>query len=190
MQHSTYKKQDVGTGAQRPSIKHRASSIESAFTVAELLMALAVTAILLTAVAVALNASVMNYQQNEHIFKAVNSARQALFRITTQLRTAEAVATNDPSNECTLLVGDPPNTSSITYRYDSSDNKLYLITNDDLTDDDYVLCENVTAMTFNRQIVVEAELTYVKSVMISITVVSGNVQKTVAAAAVVRRNLQ
>jgi type II secretory pathway component PulJ len=190
MPNQRYKIRNASTEQRATSIKHRESKIEPAFTLAELLIALAVTAMLLTAIAVALNASFMNYQENEDIFKSINSARQALFRITTQLRTAEAVATDDPANECTLLIGNPPSTSSITYRYDSSDNKLYLITNDDPSDDDYVLCDNVTALTFTRQTETRDAVTYVKGVQISITVASGNVSKTLSAAAVVRRNLQ
>jgi hypothetical protein len=151
-----------------------------------MLLALAITAMLLAAVAVAFNASAVNYRQNEDIFKTVNGARQALYRITTQLRTATAVDTNSPGNECTLITAASEN---ITYRYNSGDNKLYLITNGDLSDDDYVLCDNVTAMTFTRTTAVEESVVYVKSVQISMTVVSGDVQRTASAAAVIRKNL-
>ena len=99
------------------------------FTVIELLIALAITAMLLGAVAVAFNASIINYQENEDIFKTVNSARQALFRITTQLRTAEAVDPNSPANECALITSGGDN---ITYRYDGSDSRLYLDMNNTL----------------------------------------------------------
>lgn len=155
------------------------------FTIVELLLALAITGILLAAVAVAFNASIINYRENEDIFKTINSARQALFRITTQLRTANAVDPNSPDNECSLITagGD-----DITYRYNSGDNKLYLITNDDLFDSDYVLCEDVTAMTFKKDTAVGDA--YVKSVQISMTVVSGDIVQTVSSAAVVRRNLK
>jgi len=158
----------------------------SALTIAEMLIALAVTAILLAAVAVAFNASVISYRVNEDTFRAINSARQALFRITTQLRTATAVDPNTPNNECSLITveGD-----DITYRYSSADNRLYLITNDDLTDSDYVLCDNVTAMTFTKNTAIRDTVVYVKSVQISITVQSGGLQKTLVAAAVIRKNL-
>ena len=164
----------------------RNTQYENGFTIVELLLALAVTSILLAAVAVAFNASVINYRENEDIFTAVNSARQALFRITTQLRTADAVDPDAPVNECTFITagGD-----DITYQYNNTDNRLYLITNDDPSDDDYVLCDNVTAMTCTKNTVVEGALTTVKSVQISITVASGRVQQTVSAAAVIRRNL-
>ena len=56
--------------------------------------------------------------------------------------------------------------------------------------DVYVLCDNVIAMTFTRITAVEESVTYVKSVQISITVASGDVQQKVSAAAVVRRNLK
>jgi len=163
------------------------------FTIAELLISLAVVGILLAAVAVAFNASIINYRENNDIFKAVNSARQALFRITTQLRTAYTVDPYSPSNECSLITvitaGGEEIREDITYRYNSSDKKLYLVTNDNLTDSDYVLCDNVAAMTFTKDIVTEGSLTKVKSVQISITVGSGNTQRTASAAAVIRRNL-
>lgn len=156
------------------------------FSLVELLVALAITALLLAAVAVAFNASVMNYTENEDIFKAVNSARQALYRITTQLRTATAVEPNEPVNECTFITAGG---EDITYRYDGADGKLYLITNDDSSDSDYVLCDNITAMTFNKDTRTIDLVTFVASVQISMTVVSGDTERKVSGAVVIRRNL-
>ena len=174
---------------EEASIENRKSKIENplrGFSLAELLIALAIAAILLVAVAVAFNASAINYQQNEDIFKVVNSARQALFRMTSQLRTADAVVHDAPSNECTLITAAG---EDITYRYNSGDKKLYLVTNDDLTDSDYVLCNNVTAMNCTKTWVVEDAVIKVQNVQISITVASDNIQKTISAAAAIRRNL-
>src|SRR4030042_7099353 len=98
------------------------------FTLIELLLALAITAILLTAVALAFNASVINYRENEDIFKAINNARQALFRITSQLRTAKLVDDTAPLNECSMRTAAG---EDITYRYDSTARVLYLITKGD-----------------------------------------------------------
>ncbi len=161
----------------------------AAFTLVELLLGLAITGLLLVAVTAAFNASIISYQENEDIFNALNRARQAMFRITTQLRTAwhGAVDPAAPSNECSLITADGQN---VTYRYNSTDQKLYLVTNDDLTDPDYVLCDNVTAMTFTKNTVTEDSVTYVKSVQIAMTVQSGDVQQSVSAAAVVRTNLK
>ncbi len=153
------------------------------FTLVEILIALAVTGILLAAVAVAFNASIINYQTNEDIFKSINKARQALYRITTQLRTANAVDPNSPDNECALITAAG---NDITYRYDNSSNKLYL----DENSNSYVLCDNVTDMTFIKNTAVdEHSVTYVKSVQISMTVESGDIERTVSAAAVIRKNL-
>ena len=163
----------------------RNTSNEYAFTIVELLLALAITGLLLAAVAVAFNASIINYGENEDIFKTINSARQALSRITSQLRTASAVDPNCPDNECSFFTADG---DDITYRYNNGDNKLYLI--DNLSGSNYVLCDNVTAMTFTKDTAVEDTTIYVKSVQISMAVISGNTQRTVSAAAVIRRNLK
>jgi len=159
---------------------------KTGFTIVELLLAIAIAGMLLVAVAVAFNASATNYRENEEIFRTINTARQALTRMTSQLRTADGVDHTAPANECTLMTADG---KDITYRYDSGQGVLYLVTNYDLTDSDYVLCENVTAMTCTKTAVVEASQTVVKSVQISITVTSGDAQRTVSAAAVIRRNL-
>jgi len=151
------------------------------FTIVEMLIALAITAILLTAIAVAFNASIINYTENQNIFKAINSVRQALSRITTQVRTGMV----DPNNisdqtRCKVLCADG---STVTYRYESGAQKLYLNTGGT----DHLLCDNVTAMTFKKDN--GTPTGDVKSVQISMTVVSGDVRQTVSAAAVVRKVL-
>ncbi len=163
----------------------RPTKSTAGFTIVELLLALAITGLLLAAVAVAFNASIINYQENEDIFKTINTARQALFRITSQLRTATAVDPNSPDNECALITAGG---EDITYRYNNGDNKLRLI--DNSSGSDYVLCDNVIAVTFKKDTATEDSMTYVKSVQISMTVESGNVERMVSAAAVIRRNLK
>jgi len=157
------------------------------FTIVEMLVALAITSMLMVAVGFAFKAASMNYRVNEDIFKATNSARQALIRITTQIRTAEAADPDSPNNECTLITAER---EDITYRYDNEDKKLYLITNDDLTDPDYVLCDNVTAMTFEKVTLLEDSPVKVRSFNVSMTVKRGGAKKTFSAAAVIRRNLR
>ncbi len=94
----------------------------------------------------------------------------------------EAVNPAAPANQCTFLT---PEGDTITYDYRSADNKLYLLTNSN----EYLLCENVTGMTFTKNTFVEGTLTKVKSVQISMTVQNGDVQNTISAASVIRRNL-
>jgi len=158
----------------------------AAFTLAELLISLVITGILLAAMAVAFNASVMNYQENEGIAKAVKDAHQTLSRITTELRTASGVEPNEPSNECSMITASG---ADITYQYNSTDGKVYLITNYDPTDDDYVLCDDVTAMTFQKTIEIRDSVTYVTSVQIFMTITNDHIQRTFSAAAVLRKNL-
>jgi len=151
------------------------------FTIVEMLIALAITAILLTAIAVAFNASIINFNENQNIFKAINQARQALSRITTQVRTGMV----DPNNisdqtRCKVLCADG---SIVTYRYESGEQTLYLNT----SGADHLLCDNVTAMTFKKDN--GTPTGDVKSVQVSMTVVSGDVRQTVSAAAVVRKVL-
>jgi prepilin-type N-terminal cleavage/methylation domain-containing protein len=160
----------------------RHTGYKTGFTVAEMLVVLVITSLLLTAVAVAFHASIVNYRENEHIFKTINNARQALTRMTSQLRTGYFVDPNAPNNECSFFTADG---SDITYQYRSPDNKLYLITNSD--GQEYVLCEDVTAMTFAKLLTDDGS--DCKSVQISMTVQSGDLQRTVSAAAVVRKNL-
>ncbi len=164
-------------------MSEKGGKFTAGFAIAELLIALAITGLLLVAVAVAFNASITNYKENEDIFKTINTARQALFRITSQLRTG-LVDPNDILSEdkCTLLCADG---SKIKYWYDNGNNSLYLYDYD--KDEDYLLCDNVTDMTFKRNN--DTSTGDVKSVQISMTVQSGNVERTIPAAAVVRKIL-
>jgi len=177
MQNTRYKKRDTPQDTLR-------WKYETGFTIVELLLALAIASVLLAAVATAFNASIINYRENEDIFKAINSARGALLRITSQLRTGDNVSVSDPNNRCSFFTAEDKN---ITYEYRSADNKLYLITNDNSSDPDYVLCDNVTAMSFTKTLTDDG--LDCKSVQISITVARGNVQRKVSAAAVIRKNL-
>ena len=161
----------------------RPKKFTAGFTMVEVLIALAVTGLLIAAVAVAFNASIINYRENEDLFKTINNARQALTRMTSQIRTANPVDPAAPSNKCSLITADG---QDITYEYRVADSKLYLITNSD--SQEYVLCEKVTSMSFIKTPTDDG--LDCKSVQISMTVESGNVQRTLCAAAVVRRVLE
>jgi prepilin-type N-terminal cleavage/methylation domain-containing protein len=177
MQNTRYKKRDTPHDSLR-------WKYETGFTIVELLLALAIASVLLAAVATAFNASIINYRENEDIFNAINSARGALLRITSQLRTADAVDPTSPANECTLITAGGDN---VTYQYNNGDNKLYLI--DGSPGSPYVLCDNVTAMSFAKDTVIIESIEKVRSVQVSITVARGNAQRKISAAAVIRRNL-
>jgi prepilin-type N-terminal cleavage/methylation domain-containing protein len=161
------------------------------FTLVELLISLVIVGMLLAAVAVALSASAVNYRENEQVYRAINSARQALERMTSELRTAGTyigstfVASKDPyasNNKCDLFTAAG---QDITYEYRAADNKLYLITNSN--SNEYVLCDNVTNAVFIKTMTDDGS--DVKSVRISLTVQCGDHKSTLSAAAVIRKNL-
>ena len=186
MRHTKYgiQKKNCRLWISKPRSCFCSNAHSCGFTVIEFLIALAIASMLLASIAVAINASIVNYQENEDMFKAVNSARQAMLRITNHIRTAEAADPASPANECSLITA---NGDDITYQYNNGDNKLYLIDNG--SGSSYVLCENVTAMTFTNQTFVDNSVTKVRSVQISITVAQGNAERKISAAAVIRRNL-
>lgn len=174
----------VNTGKYHGKPGHRGG-----FTIVECLIGLAISAMLLTAVAVAFSASATNYRANEEIFWTVNNARQALLRMTSQLRTAGyemapglflGVDPAAPSHQCHFYT---PTGEYYTYEFRAADRKLYLIKN--ATSQEYVLCDDVVAASFEK--LYNSEGFDCRSVLISLTVQKGTFERVLAAAAVVRR---
>ncbi len=153
------------------------------FTLVETLIAVALLAMLMAAVGVAVHASAVNYKANENMFKAMNTARQAMTRITCDLRTADAILGTDPPNQCSMFTADGRN---ITYRFNGTDT-LYLDIHSGGNTESYVLCENVTDIRFDRTPVAGDP---VRNVRILLTVTVGGVSQTGASAAVIRRNME
>jgi Tfp pilus assembly protein PilW len=165
--------------------KHNHHRHAAGFTVVECLISLAICAMLMTAVAVAFNASLINFRENEDMFQSINNARQALSRMTSQLRTANDVSSAAPANQCIFWTGTTP-PELLTYEYRSADKKLYVITNAD--GNEYTLCNNVTAAAFSKT-PSDGDPNDAKSVLISLSVKCGGSERTLSAAAVVRRAL-
>jgi len=151
------------------------------FTIVELLLVLAISGMLMTAVAFAISAYSISYNENEAIFKSVNTARQALARITTDIRKAQTVYVDgETDQQCSLLT---TTGSFIRYQFNGAEQKLYMETGGN----SYLLCDNVTNMTFIKT--KAAGNDFARSVRISMEIVDGNATRKVAAAAVIRRNL-
>jgi len=176
---------------QSSIIDHR-SSIRRGFTLVECLIGLAISAVLLAAVAVAFNASVTSYVDNEDLFWTINSARGALARMTSQIRNAgyeyapgllAAVDPLDPANRCSFRTADG---GDFTFEFRVDDRRLYLIDNDPNSGGEYVLCNDVSDASFIKTPTADGDS---KSVQISLTVDNGGARRTLSAAAVVRRNL-
>ena len=120
------------------------------------------------------------------------AARQALLRITNDIRTAYdagAVPTNDPDESYLTLYENADLDVRCIYHFNSTEQALYM----DLVDDGkdpFLLCKNVTTMTFKRS-PSHADADKIGSVRIIMTLTDdrGEVSQTLAAASVIRKNL-
>lgn len=173
---------------------------KSGFTVVEVMVSLVILAMLLTAVAFAFDASVTNFKVNKGIYETVNRSRQALLRITNDLRTAQDIPLpgEEPNTQVSFgndTDGDGIYDKDVTYRFDNSTTPGVLYYDDNLTGTSHVLCENVVSATFERtQHEVEREgvdIWAVRDVRIVLTLTdeAGEVTQTLAAATLVRKNL-
>jgi prepilin-type N-terminal cleavage/methylation domain-containing protein len=151
------------------------------FTIVEMLMAMTIMAMLLTAIAVAFSASNSSYSDNEAIFRASNTMRQSLLRITTELRSAKDVTLGDSNSECTILKADD---TWVNYNYNSDEKILYLMTGGE----NYVICKDVSAVSFVKTAMPD-DASKPRNVQIKITVEINGITKTAVAGAAIRKNL-
>lgn len=160
----------------------------SGFTIAEMLLAMTIMAMLLTALATTINASMENISVNESIYKTVNNARQTLSRMSAELRTSQGVETYEAFDLCTFVNAEG---DTIAYwRWGGND--MFGLKKDTvyLSKDfkNYVLCRDVTDISFTKGLD-PADPNVVRNVQISITVNHGDVTKKMATAAVIMRNM-
>ena len=97
------------------------------FTILEIVLSMAILAMLMVAVGAAFEASAKNYADNEDMYKMMNTGRQALFRITTDLRSAvggqvekvgAGVDDDEDNRQCTLARADgTPGGTYVTYHF-------------------------------------------------------------------------
>lgn len=157
----------------------------------ELLVALTIMAMLMAAVGLAFDASVKNHHANQAIYKTTNTARQALVRITNDIRTAYdagSIPDHDADESQLTLFKNAAFEVKAIYHYDSAEQKLYLDTGD--ADGPYLLCENITEMTFHRTVSPnDADKIHSVRIKMTLTGDQGDQPQTLAAAALIRRNL-
>lgn len=154
-----------------------------AFTLVELLMALAISTLLLSGLGMAFNASMISYNVNKDTYEGLNNARLALARMVSELRTGYLVDPDASLSQCDFF-----NASSqdMGYDYRSEDKTLYIVTHADHSD--YVLCRNVESATFTK--IPTEDGGDCQSVHIDLTVSSGGVQQTFSQSVAIRRNLE
>ncbi len=163
------------------------------FTIVELLTSLVILAMLMATVALAFNASAINYSTNRDLYRAMNTARQSLLRATSGIRIALNVDGSQADNMCTIYMGADEVTGDDIYHiyeFDSATNELNLsITTGAVTEGPYVLCKDVTAMRFVK-FPADAPVSYegdARNVRISMTVTVNGTSQTVSTAAVIRK---
>jgi len=115
-------------------------------SLAEVMISLAISAMLLTAVAAAFTASSDAIEQNDTFFRASQAARVSMTQILTEIRRSDAVQVPPDNQTLPMMTHDHKDR---TYKYFPGQQKLKLITNDVLTDPDYTLASNCTSVTFD-----------------------------------------
>jgi hypothetical protein len=157
----------------------------------EVMIAGSISALLLIAVAAAFRASAEAIEENDRFFSAAQAARVSLTRILTQVRRG-VVDQASTSTSLHLITGGtaPQGGSDVTYNYDSANKQIILVTNNDLTDGDYALAQNVSNLTFSYDTGRDSQgLSCVSRVVAAITVQVGNNVVRLSGAAAPRRNL-
>jgi prepilin-type N-terminal cleavage/methylation domain-containing protein len=155
-------------------------------TLVECMIALAITAMLLTAVAAAFTAASSAINQNDQFFQCTQTARVALNRIVTQVRRG---AVDDTSTSTSLhLITDTG--TDVTYTYDATSQLLNMTIHANGADTTYVLARNVASCSFSLQTGTDfAGRSCVTEVAVSITVKVGSNSIGLSGSGAPRRNL-
>lgn len=158
---------------------------KSGFTLIELLISLSIMAVIMVAVGVAIDASVQNYNAVNDMSTAMVKANQLLGQIVVNLRCASAVNISEPNSQCSLLTAEG---NDITYRFSSSDEKLYLDDND--SSQTYLMCDNISSAFFVKTTDVnDSNVAYVKNVQIVLDIKAGSTTQRATRAVSLVKNL-
>lgn len=158
----------------------------------EVMFSLTIAAALLTAAAVAFNASSDVIQANDEFARATQAARVSLHQILTHVRRGSVNTTWDQHDLrlTTEMEDDGSGGDDVTYTYVPTTKKLVLVTNGNLSDPDYVLASNVSDLKFtveNGQDYTHAQCVARVNVIVTVTV--GHNTITLSGSAAPRRNL-
>jgi prepilin-type N-terminal cleavage/methylation domain-containing protein len=155
---------------------------KTAFTLIEMLLSLAIMAVVLTAVAVAFNGSAVNLSENKEIYQGTTVARMALTRMANQLRTASSIATTTAGN---VLDFYDINNARNYLHYNSGTKALYV---DTAGRTNVLLCENVKSVTFTPTLGLDSyNHNVVQNVKIQMTISSGNNDANMATSVTIRK---
>jgi hypothetical protein len=148
------------------------------------MISLAISAMLLTAVAAAFTASSDAIQINDEFFRASQAARVSMNQILTEIRRSNAVE-ETASNTLKMITHD---NKDRTYFYDAANRKLKLITNDVTTDPDYTLTSNCPQASFEFDTYIDSlGVKHIIRVSVTIVVQVGNNQIRLSGSAAPRK---
>jgi len=110
----------------------------------EIMISLAISASLLTAIAAAFSASSKAIQVNDEVFRGTQAARVTMLHLLTEVRNG----TIDPNSTSTAMRLITSGTGGVapddrTYKFDTTTGHLLLVTNLVTTDEDYPLARNI-----------------------------------------------
>ncbi len=166
---------------------------KSGFTMAEMLVALVILALLLSAVAVAMQASFQNYSENTKIAQLTQTARVVLHRMMSEIRTAEAI--DSDSQRVTIVP--PTNPEGLTeIEYELQDGVLYCRrTVNGVKATESLICSDHIAQIVGFNVVRETGLDgegveYTKSVTTRLDLQAGDNYFSVSTSACPRRNIE
>jgi type II secretory pathway pseudopilin PulG len=114
----------------------------------ELLISLAITALLLTAVSLAVAASARIVRETDDFSHAAQTARFTLNLILSDCRRGQPDPTSISSTQLRVFTAE---NIDRTYRYNSATQQITLINNDILNDVEHVVARNVSSATFSAQ---------------------------------------
>lgn len=167
--------------------RNRCKTWRKGLGLVEAMIALAITAALLTAVGTAFTSSAQAIKMNDDFFRASQAARVSMEKILSQIRRG---AVDEASTSSNLhIITDAG--QDISYIPDLANNQILMRTNAITTDPDFVMARNVTACTID----IRAGTDYnnapcVARVNIEIAVKVGNNEVRLSGAAVPRINMK
>lgn len=165
------------------------------FGLVEMLLALMIMGMLLTAIAAAIHASLRSYDQNNNLADICQAGRSVLSRISYDIRTADAVKLDDTSNVLTLIR--PPDSAGVVKRiqYDYSNGLLYyrVIINGTATINEVIMgtANDVGVTAFSKSVVTGLNvqgLTCAKTVTVRLSMLQDNQAQSMTISASPRRN--
>jgi len=170
------------------------AKIRRGFTIVEMLMALAILAMILSAVAIAMHASLQNYGENMEIAELTQTARVVLNRMMSEIRTADAI--DSASQRFTIIPPqpDPGNLTEIEYVLDGGVLYCCRTVSGTQTTEPLIASDEdvqVTGFTITRETDIGGDdIEYTKSVTVQLDLESGGNIFSVTRSACPRRNLE